>query len=61
MACVAGSVVLHQEIDGEDRTVELRAGEAVINPAGVWHTADVSGSCTAVFITAGRGTEIRPR
>jgi mannose-6-phosphate isomerase-like protein (cupin superfamily) len=61
VACVAGSVVLHQEIDGEDTTVELHAGDAVINPKGVWHTADVSGSCTAFFITAGQGTQIRPR
>jgi mannose-6-phosphate isomerase-like protein (cupin superfamily) len=61
VACVAGSVVLHQEIDGEDTTVELHAGEAVINPAGVWHTADVDGACTALFITAGQGTQVRPR
>jgi uncharacterized cupin superfamily protein len=61
VACVAGSVVLHQEIDGRDTTVELHAGDAVINPAGVWHTADVTGTCTAFFITAGTGTQIRPR
>jgi len=61
VACVVGSAVLHQEIDGEDTTVELRAGDAVINPAGVWHTADVDDTCTALFITAGQGTQIRPR
>lgn len=59
--CVDGSIVLHQEIDGETRTVELHAGQAVINAPGVWHTADVAGPCTACFITAGAGTEIRPR
>ena len=59
--CVDGSIVLHQEIDGGQRTVELRAGQAVINAPGVWHTADVTGSCTACFITAGHGTEVRPR
>jgi mannose-6-phosphate isomerase-like protein (cupin superfamily) len=59
--CVAGSVVLHQEIGGDVRTVRLDAGQAVINPPGAWHTADVTGSCTCVFITAGEGTEIRPR
>jgi mannose-6-phosphate isomerase-like protein (cupin superfamily) len=61
VACVAGSIVLHQEIDGEQHTVELQAGEAVVNPPGTWHTADVTGPCTAFFITAGAGTEIRPR
>jgi quercetin dioxygenase-like cupin family protein len=59
--CVAGSARLTQEIDGEPQTVEIRAGEAVINPPGVWHTADVDDSCTCLFITAGAGTEHRPR
>jgi mannose-6-phosphate isomerase-like protein (cupin superfamily) len=61
VACVAGSMVLHQEIDGVARTVELHAGEAVVNPPGAWHTADVTEPATAVFVTAGRGTEVRPR
>jgi mannose-6-phosphate isomerase-like protein (cupin superfamily) len=61
VVCVAGAIVLHQEIGGDDRTVELGAGDAVINPAGVWHTADVTGPCTALFITAGAGTEVRSR
>jgi mannose-6-phosphate isomerase-like protein (cupin superfamily) len=59
--CVDGQMTLHQEVDGSDRTVTLRAGEAVINPPGVWHTADVEGPATAVFITAGAGTEVRAR
>ena len=59
--CVQGRITLHQEIAGSVRTVDLDAGDAVINPPGAWHTADVDGSATAVFITAGAGTEIRPR
>jgi uncharacterized cupin superfamily protein len=59
--CVEGSIVLHQEDGDERRTVELHAGEAVINSPGVWHTADVTDRATAVFITAGMGTEVRPR
>jgi quercetin dioxygenase-like cupin family protein len=59
--CVSGSVVLHQEVDGDMRTVTLRAGEAVVNPPGVWHTADVVEPCTCLFITAGEGTENRAR
>ncbi len=61
VACVAGRITLHQEIDGEDRTAVLEAGQAIVNSPGVWHTADVDGSATAVFITAGTGTQIRPR
>ena len=39
----------------------LGPGEAVINPRGVWHTADVEDPATVLFITAGAGTENRPR
>src|ERR1044071_5803732 len=61
VACVAGRITLHQELDGDDRTATLETGQAIVNPAGVWHTADVDGSATALFITAGRGTRVRPR
>lgn len=59
--CVRGRIVLHQETDSVTRTVTLDAGDAVVNPPGAWHTADVDRPTTAVFITAGTGTEIRPR
>lgn len=59
--CVAGAVVLHQEIGDGVHSVEIHNGEAVINPPGVWHTADVADSCTCVFITAGEGTQHRGR
>jgi mannose-6-phosphate isomerase-like protein (cupin superfamily) len=61
VACVEGRITLHQEVDGADRTVVLEAGQAVVNPPGVWHTADVDGRATAVFVTAGMGTEVRAR
>jgi mannose-6-phosphate isomerase-like protein (cupin superfamily) len=61
VCCVAGSITLHQEVDGATRTVTLHAGDAVVNPPGAWHTADVDGPCTAFFVTSGRGTEVRPR
>lgn len=61
VVCTAGEITLIQEIDGAPRAVTLRAGEAVINPAGTWHTADSAAPCTALFITAGVGTEHRPR
>lgn len=60
--CTAGSITLHQEHDdGSTATVTLGAGEYAINPPGTWHTADVADSATALFITAGAGTDHRPR
>lgn len=60
--CTSGTLTLHQESpDGVCRTVSLRAGEYAINEPGTWHTADVTGPVTALFITAGLGTQHRPR
>jgi quercetin dioxygenase-like cupin family protein len=62
VVCVSGSLVLHQEqADGAVATTTLDPGKYAINPPGVWHTADVSGEVTALFITAGVGTQVRPR
>lgn len=61
VVCLSGEITLHQELKGATRTLTLRPGESVINPRGIWHTADVSGAASALFITAGRGTQIRPR
>lgn len=63
VVCVAGCIELVQEIDGVERRVRLEAGEYAINPPGVWHTADVEPAVptTCLFITAGSGTETRPR
>jgi quercetin dioxygenase-like cupin family protein len=59
--CVDGEITLYQETDGEVRRTTIVNGEAIVNPPGVWHTADVAGTATALFITAGMGTEIRSR
>jgi quercetin dioxygenase-like cupin family protein len=61
VACTDGELTLHQELDGGVRSVRLRKGEAVVNPPGVWHTADCDAPCTALFVTAGLGTQIRAR
>ena len=62
VVCTDGAMTLHQEVaDGTTVTVALAAGEYAINPPGVWHTADIEGTATALFITAGLGTEGRPR
>ena len=60
--CIEGSMTLVQEhADGSAGTVTISAGEYAINPPGTWHTADIEGTAKAVFITAGLGTEHRPR
>lgn len=61
VVCTAGEITLFQELPEGVRSVTLRPGEYAINPRGVWHTADVAGHATALFITAGLGTENRPR
>ncbi|MDE2272077.1 MAG: hypothetical protein KGJ94_08840 [Xanthomonadaceae bacterium] len=60
--CIAGRITLYQEhANGTRNKVALGPGEYAINAPGTWHTADVQGSATAVFITAGLGTQHRPR
>jgi quercetin dioxygenase-like cupin family protein len=62
VVCTAGEITLIQELpDGGTLSVTLHAGEYAINPPGIWHTADVTDRATALFITAGMGTENRPR
>ncbi|MEM9468246.1 MAG: cupin [Actinomycetota bacterium] len=62
VVCTAGTIRLRQEhADGSTDLVELAAGAAAINPPGTWHTADVDAATTCVFLTAGMGTEHRPR
>jgi mannose-6-phosphate isomerase-like protein (cupin superfamily) len=58
---LSGRVELVQEVDGDERRLTLEAGQAVVNPPGVWHTVDVVEPGRALFITPGRGTEHRPR
>lgn len=62
--CVRGTLTLHQEHpDGSTGSVTLTDGQAIVNQPGVWHTADVpeGSSVTALFITAGEGTQMRDR
>lgn len=60
--CISGTMTLHQEdAEGSVTTTTLSPGEYAINQPGVWHTADVEEEATALFITAGIGTQHRPR
>lgn len=60
--CTAGTIKLHQEkADGRVNTTTLGPGEYAINEPGTWHTADIDGEATALFVTAGLDTQHRPR
>jgi mannose-6-phosphate isomerase-like protein (cupin superfamily) len=59
--CTEGSMTLIQEHDGGETRTDLVAGEYAINEPGVWHTVDAESSVTALFITAGVGTQHRSR
>jgi quercetin dioxygenase-like cupin family protein len=62
VVCTSGSMTLIQEFpDGRVERTTIGAGEYAINPPGVWHTVDIEGDATALFITAGMGTEGRGR
>ena len=50
-----------QEREGENVVLAVQAGSTIINPKGVWHTADVSESLKAIYITPCKGTEHRGR
>ncbi len=57
---ISGRVDVVQDIGGAEHVVELRPGDAMVNPTGVWHTARVHEPGLALFITPGEGTENRP-
>ena len=60
--CVSGSITMHQEYpDGTVVTKTIGPSHYLINAPGVWHTADIDEESKALFITAGAGTEVRPR
>jgi quercetin dioxygenase-like cupin family protein len=56
-----GKGVFVQEIGGEERRMAVEPGSTIINPAGVWHTADVAEPLKALYITPGPGTGHRKR
>lgn len=56
-----GKAVFIQQVDGAERRMPVGPGSTVINPAGVWHTADVEQPMRAIYITPCPGTEHRPR
>lgn len=58
---LSGRISVLQDLDGRQERAELQAGQAIVNPTGVWHTTDVHEPGRALYVTPGRGTEHRPR
>lgn len=62
VVCTGGSLrLLQEQADGSVSSCVLNPGDYIVNAPGVWHTADIEHEATALFITAGLGTEHRPR
>ncbi|MEV8319309.1 cupin domain-containing protein [Streptomyces sp. NPDC059900] len=59
--CLSGSVTVTRDVDGAAERVVLGPGQATVNPAGTWHAVDMTGPATILTITAGLGTDHRPR
>ena len=58
---LSGRLVLHMDDAGQRWSEEVAAGQFVIIPRGVWHTADVREPGRSVFVTAGANTQHRKR
>lgn len=61
LVCLSGSIALIEQLHEGPRAIVLRPMDSVVVPPGIWHTADVDTEATVLFITAGLGTETRPR
>lgn len=53
--------VIQEAADGTLITHAMGAGQAIINPRGIWHTSDVHEPGSTLFVAAGRRTDYRPR
>ena len=56
-----GSGTFYQENEAGDVAIPFGPGSTLINPPGVWHTADVSETMKAIYITPCPGTDHKPR
>lgn len=61
VVCLSGALTLVQRHDDGELEHRLGAGEAVINPPGMWHIIDSETAGQFMTITPGRGTDHEPR
>ncbi len=57
---VSGHVVVVLEEDEGERRVDLRPGQALVVPRGVWHRVELQEKSQLVHVTPGPGGEHRP-
>jgi len=57
---VSGAVSVRLELPDGDETVELRAGDAIVIPKGIWHLVTLREPGRLVHITPGPNGEARP-
>lgn len=58
---LAGRATFLQEMSEGTISVDVGPGDAVLNPRGVWHTANVTEPLRAIYVTPCPGTNHRPR
>ncbi len=58
---ISGVMTLVFEAGSGLSPIRLEPGHFAIVPTGAWHTADIEQPGSALFITAGEGTQSRPR
>ncbi|QXJ20443.1 cupin domain-containing protein [Actinomadura graeca] len=64
VCCLSGGIRVHfrpEEPGGEEETVALPAGGAVIVPRGRWHRLELDGPSDIMSITLRRGTRLERR
>lgn len=47
-------------LDNSEEDVEMRPGDGLVVPRGVWHRVDILEPCQIVYITPGPNNEFRP-
>lgn len=60
LALLSGRVTVVLEQDGDDREIDLDAGEICVVPRGCWHRVKVRQAGEMMFITAGEDTAHKP-
>lgn len=59
---LGGAMEFVLSMDGQEESISLNSpGQFLIVPRDTWHTANVPLGALALFITAGEGTQNRPR
>lgn len=64
IVCLTGQVSVLRSADATDDNADeviLGPGDAVVNPAGMWHAVDMHGKARVLTITPGPGSEHQPR